>query len=161
MGENTLSAGFTVRVAQVATLDEIETARSLFKEYSAWLAIDLSFQNFDEELSRLPGDYTPPDGRLLLARIGRDVAGCVALRRLDGRACEMKRMWVRPQFRGRAIGRVLTESLIAEARNIGYSEIRLDSLPSLTSALRNFWDSKRLRRIVTTPILLRSSCGYR
>jgi len=161
VGENTLSAGFTVRVAQVATLDEIETARSLFKEYSAWLAIDLSFQNFDEELSRLPGDYTPPDGRLLLARIGRDVAGCVALRRLDGRACEMKRMWVRPQFRGRAIGRVLTESLIAEARNIGYSEIRLDSLPSLTSALRNFWDSKRLRRIVTTPILLRSSCGYR
>ena len=136
MGENTLSAGSTVRVAQVATLDEIETAGSLFKEYSAWLAIDLSFQNFDEELSRLPGDYTPPDGRLLLARIGRDVAGCVALRRLDGRACEMKRMWVRPQFRGRAIGRVLTESLIAEARNIGYSEIRLDSLPSLTSALR-------------------------
>jgi len=161
VGENTLSAGSTVRVAQVATLDEIETAGSLFKEYSAWLAIDLSFQNFDEELSRLPGDYTPPDGRLLLARIGRDVAGCVALRRLDGRACEMKRMWVRPQFRGRAIGRVLTESLIAEARNIGYSEIRLDSLPSLTSALRNFWDSKRLRRIVTTPILLRSSCGYR
>ncbi len=138
MGENTLSAGSTVRVAQVATLDEIETAGSLFKEYSAWLAIDLSFQNFDEELSRLPGDYTPPDGRLLLARIGRDVAGCVALRRLDGRACEMKRMWVRPQFRGRAIGRVLTESLIAEARNIGYSEIRLDSLPSLTSALRPY-----------------------
>jgi ribosomal protein S18 acetylase RimI-like enzyme len=134
-GEKSLSGALAVRILEAASPGEIEIARALFREYAAWLAIDLSFQNFDEEVSGLPGDYAAPDGRLLLARIERDVAGCVALRRLNGRACEMKRMWVRPRFRGCHAGRALAESIIAEARKIGYSEMFLDSLPSLTSAL--------------------------
>jgi GNAT superfamily N-acetyltransferase len=121
-----MSGGSTVRILHATAPEEIEIDRALFREYAAWLAIDLSFQNFDGEVAGLPGDYAPPDGRLHLARIERDVAGCVALRRLNGRACEMKRMWVRPQFRGYLIGRVLAESIIAEARNIGYSEMFLD-----------------------------------
>jgi N-acetylglutamate synthase-like GNAT family acetyltransferase len=99
------------------------------------LAIDLSFQNFEEEVCGSPGDYALPERRLLLAHVKRDIAGCVALRRLDGRACEMKRIWVCAQFRGCRVGRVLPDSVIAEARKIGYSEMFLDSLPSLTSAL--------------------------
>ena len=126
---------FAVRVIHAETPDQIGTARSLFREYADWLAIDLSFQNFDEELAKLPGQYAPPDGRLVLALHGIETAGCVALRRFNDYACEMKRMWVRPQFRGEHTGGVLAEYVIVEARNIGYSEMLLDSLPSLTSAL--------------------------
>lgn len=124
-----------VRIVQSSTTEEIAIARTLFKEYAAWLGIDLSFQNFDEELANLPGDYAPPDGRLLLAQCGTETAGCVVLRRFNDRTCEMKRMWVRPKFRGKQIGRVLAEYIIVEARSLGYSEMILDSLPSLTSAL--------------------------
>lgn len=126
---------FTVGISHAASPGEIEIARSLFREYAAWLAIDLSFQNFEEEVTGLPGDYAPPDGCLLLAYLEQDVAGCVALRPLQGQACEMKRMWVRPQFRGYHIGRALAESILGEARKIGYSEMFLDSLLSLTEAL--------------------------
>lgn len=122
-------------IVQALTTEEIAVARILFKEYATWLAIDLSFQNFDEELANLPGDYAPPDGRLLLAQCGTETAGCVALRRFQNRACEMKRMWVRPGFRGRGLGRLLAEKLIAEARTLGYSRMVLDSLPSLGSAI--------------------------
>ncbi len=135
MGKDALGGVLTVRIVQAATLDEIETARFLFREYAAWLAIDLSFQNFDAEVATLPGDYAPPDGRLLLSASGNETAGCVALRRFDERSCEMKRMWVRPKFRGRGLGRLLAEKVIAEARKIGYSRMVLDSLPSLGNAL--------------------------
>jgi carbonic anhydrase len=130
-----MSGKFTVRIIHAAAAHEIEITRSLFGEYAGWLAIDLSFQNFDEEVSGLPGDYASPNGLLLLALVEREVAGCVGLRRWEGRACEMKRMWVRPQFRGHRIGRALAEAVIAEARKIDYSEMFLDSLSSLTSAL--------------------------
>ncbi len=126
---------FAVRIIRAETPDEIRAAGLLFREYVAWLAIDLSFQNFEEEVSNLPGDYAPPDGRLLLALSGIETAGCVALRRFEDRTCEMKRMWVRPRFRGQHIGRLLAESIIAQARKIGYSEMVLDSLPWLASAL--------------------------
>jgi hypothetical protein len=97
-----LNRGLIMRIVQAATPEEIEIVRSLMKEYATWLAIDLSFQNFDEELANLPGDYAPPNGRLLLALIGNESAGCVALRRFNERSCDMKRMWVRPQFPRRA-----------------------------------------------------------
>ena len=122
-------------VVQALTPHEIAVARMLFKEYATWLAIDLSFQNFDKELVNLPGDYAPPDGRLSLARCGTETVGCVALRRFHDCACEMKRMWVRPRFRGCGVGRLLAEKLIAEARTLGYSQMVLDSLPSLESAI--------------------------
>ena len=118
-----------MRLIQALTSDEVEQARSLFREYSAWLQIDLCFQNFEKELANLPGEYVPPDGRLLLAYEGSQLAGCVALRRLDERACEMKRLFLREAFRGRGLGRQLIESIIREARNIGYQRLCLDTLP--------------------------------
>jgi putative acetyltransferase len=133
------------RIIQAATPNQIEVVRTLFREYAAFLANDrarpfaaddLSSQNFDEELTRLPGNYAPPDGRLLLAVDGGEPAGCVALHRFDDRACEMKRMWVRPGFRASGLGRHLAEKVIAEAQVIGYERMLLDTLPSLESALR-------------------------
>ncbi len=108
---------------------DIEQARALFKEYAAWLEIDLWFQNFDQELAGLPGDYAPPDGRLLLAQQNNQVAGCVALRKIGDGICEMKRLFVRPAFRGQGLGPLLIESVIREARAIGYTAMRLDTLP--------------------------------
>lgn len=123
------------RIVAATTVADIDTARLLFREYATWLGIDLSFQNFDEEVAGLPGKYAPPDGRLLLVLHGDEAAGCVALRRFDECSCEMKRMWVRPEFRGRHLGRMLGEAVISEARKIGYSLMLLDSLPSLSHAL--------------------------
>ena len=114
-----------------ATSDEhIEHARTLFKEYQTGLGISLCFQNFDHELKSLPGDYAPPDGRLLLATEDDDeVAGCIAMRKLDRGVCEMKRLFVRPAYRSTGLGRVLVSSIIDEARKLGYTHMRLDTLP--------------------------------
>ena len=116
-------------IAQADSPSEIETARELFREYSDWLQVDLCFQNFEKELPGLPGDYAPPEGRLWLAWINQDIAGCIALRSLGEGICEMKRLFVRPEFRGQGLGRLLAEKLIQEARNIGYQKMRLDTLP--------------------------------
>ena len=118
-----------MRFRQAESAPDIQQARELFEEYAAWLGINLCFQNFDKELVELPGDYAPPCGRLFLAVDGDEVIGCVALRKIDDRAGEMKRLYVRPQFRGRGLGRTLTEKLIAEAKQIGYAKLRLDTLP--------------------------------
>lgn len=108
---------------------EIAEARGLFKEYQSWLALDLCFQNFEKELRELPGAYQRPGGRLLLALYDEEVAGCVALRDLGAGVCEMKRLFVRPRFQGKGVGRALAEKIIEEARAAGYKSMRLDTLP--------------------------------
>lgn len=115
--------------------DEIDLVRSLFAEYASEITVDLSFQGFDEELATLPGAYTPPTGRLLLALDGDDAVGCVALRPLGDNLCEMKRLYVRSSARGTGLGRRLVAAIIEEARRIGYSRMRLDTLPSMAVAI--------------------------
>jgi ribosomal protein S18 acetylase RimI-like enzyme len=111
------------------TADLISTARELIMEYAAWLEFKLCFQGFDEEMRTLPGKYAPPSGRLLLALWDQRPAGVIALRALDEPGlCEMKRLYVRPEFRGHGIGRILAERVIADAAEIGYSRIRLDTI---------------------------------
>jgi putative acetyltransferase len=107
---------------------QIAQARELFLEYAQSLGFSLCFQNFDSELAGLPGDYAPPDGRLLLAEHESQLAGCVALHRLEDGICEMKRLYLRPQFRGKGIGRSLADCIIREARQIGYRRMRLDTV---------------------------------
>lgn len=107
---------------------QIAQARELYLEYADSLGFSLCFQSFDQELASLPGDYAPPDGRLLLAEYRGQLAGCVALHKLDPEVCEMKRLYLRPQLRGRGVGRALAEAVIAEARVIGYRRMRLDTV---------------------------------
>lgn len=123
-----------LKIRQAQSGEDLEALRALFEEYAASLGFDLSFQDFEEELMNLPGDYASPDGCLLLALREGGAAGCVALRRLSGGVCEVKRLYVRPQFRRLGIGRMLAEAIIAEARRIGYACMRLDTVPSMEAA---------------------------
>jgi len=115
-------------ISQAESAGQIAQTRELFLEYAQSLNFDLCFQSFDQELAELPGDYTPPDGRLLLAEYENQLAGCVALHKIDAEICEMKRLYLRPTFRGKRIGRILTETVIREARTIGYRRMRLDTV---------------------------------
>jgi putative acetyltransferase len=146
-----------VRIISAETDEAVKQASVLFREYAAALGVDLSFQNFDQELASLPGDYAAPDGRLFLALIDEapsaelgsssstsftsftsstspSVAGCIALRKIDAETCEMKRLYVRPEFRGHGAGRALAHAVIAAACEIGYRRMRLDTLPQMTEA---------------------------
>ena len=123
-------------IVQAQTPQHLAWAGQLFREYAASLGVSLDWQHFDEELAALPGDYAPPAGRLLLAFVeGEDEpAGCVALRQLGDGVCEMKRLYVRPRFRGHKVGQALAAAVIEEARRIGYERMRLDTLPSMVRA---------------------------
>jgi putative acetyltransferase len=129
-----------IDILQVTTPQQFSEIRQLFSEYFEWiradLHLDMSYQNVQAELAALPGYYAPPRGRLLLARTGDAAAACVALRPMkDEGACELKRMYVRPPYRGQGLGRTLGERIIAEAKQIGYRLMRLDTHESLTNAI--------------------------
>lgn len=119
----------TVNIVQAETASQIADARAIFREYETWIDLDLCFQGFEAELAALPGKYSMPDGRLLLAYEGDRLAGCIAMRKLEDGICEMKRLFVRDDVRGLGIGVSLIERLIADAREIGYSKMRLDTFP--------------------------------
>jgi ribosomal protein S18 acetylase RimI-like enzyme len=124
-----------VRIDQARGQGDVAEARALFREYGEALGVDLGFQGFEAELAGLPGDYAPPRGRLLLAREGSRILGCVALRPLGPDVCEMKRLYLRPEGRGTGLGRRLAGVVVEEARAIGYARIRLDTLPGMTEAI--------------------------
>lgn len=117
-----------VNLIRPSSKQDFAEIAELFREYSAWLAIDSCAANVTREMTELPGQYGPPSGSLLLARQRGQPAGCVALRKYDEHTCEMKRLHVRPTLRGRGIGRDLATALIHEARRLGYETMRLDSL---------------------------------
>jgi len=132
--------------AQVESPAQVEVARSLFREYEAWLKVDLCFQSFEAELSALPMPYVPPNGALLLATAEGEVAGCGAFRPLAEGVCELKRMFLRPAFRGKGSGRKLANSLIDLARAAGYRSMRLDSIDFMREAVM-LYQSLGFRRI--------------
>jgi putative acetyltransferase len=115
-------------ILQAESFEHIAQAKALFLEYAESLKFDLCFQNFEQELAGLPGEYAPPRGRLLIAYYNSEAVGCCALHELDGTICEMKRLYVKPMARGLRIGKLLSEKIIAEAKSIGYSKMRLDTI---------------------------------
>jgi ribosomal protein S18 acetylase RimI-like enzyme len=125
-----------LQIAQASTAGEIATVRALFREYQGLLGVDLCFQGFEAEVEGLPGSYAPPGGRLLLATSDGAPVGCAALHGLEPPRSEMKRLFVRPAARGLGVGRALVSRILDEARAIGYSEVVLDTLPSMTEARR-------------------------
>ena len=136
-----------IEILQTETDEQIEAARRLFREYEAWFGMNLCFQNFDEEVAALPGKYAAPEGRLWLAFADEILAGCIALRKLEEGICEMKRLFVKDEFRGQKIGISLIEKLIAEARSIGYEKIRLDTYPPKMAKAVSLYESYGFREI--------------
>ncbi|HEY6804186.1 MAG TPA: GNAT family N-acetyltransferase [Pyrinomonadaceae bacterium] len=130
-----------MQLIQATTTEEMDLVRTLFEEYAAGLGFSLCFQSFDQELAELPGRYAPPWGRLLLAYQDDAPAGCVGLRKLDEETCEMKRLFIRSEFRKHGLGKVLVQRLIDEARRIGYKRMRLDTVPGVMDpAIRLYED---------------------
>jgi putative acetyltransferase len=123
------------RIADGHLPQHLATVRELFREYAAWLQVDLCFQGFEAELAALPGRYAPPSGAILLAHVGSELAGCVASRALEADVCEMKRLWVREPFRRCGTGAQLVDALIERARAAGHERMRLDTLPRMQPAL--------------------------
>lgn len=137
-----------IEIIQAETSEQIETARKLFREYEAWFGLALCFQNFDEEVANLPDKYAVARrGRLFLAFADGKLAGCIALRKLEDGICEMKRLFVKDEFRGQKIGIALIEKLIAEARKIGYEKIRLDTFPPKMGKAVSLYESYGFREI--------------
>jgi GNAT superfamily N-acetyltransferase len=121
-------------IVQVQSSRHLMAVRSLFEAYAASLDFDLDFQNFKDELKNLPGEYAPPKGCILMAFVGKDSAGCVALRQISNEICEMKRLYIKPLYRKKGIGRCLAETVIQNACGIGYKRMRLDTVPAMKAA---------------------------
>jgi GNAT superfamily N-acetyltransferase len=136
-----------MEIIEAASAEHIGIARDLFEEYQSWFGLPLCFQNFDDELTGLPGDYAPPEGRLFLAFEGGSPAGCAALRNLGDGACEMKRLYVRDDFRGHGVGIALIERLLAVARAAGYTRVRLDTYPPRMAKAVSLYESLGFREI--------------
>ena len=130
----------SVRRVEATTADGYAIARTLIEEYAASLGVDLGFQGLVEELAAFPGDYRPPAGAVLLAFEGEEAAGVVAVRRFASGVCEMKRLYVRPAFRGRGVGRALAAASVRRAVELGYRRMRLDTLPAMTAAIALYLD---------------------
>lgn len=122
------------QISEARFPDDLAVVREIFREYADSLDIDLAFQNFENELAALPGKYSMPDGRVLLARVQGRVVGCVAMRPMGKGVCEMKRLFVHPHGRGQGLGRRLAEAICAAAKAAGYRRIRLDTLPTMSPA---------------------------
>lgn len=127
--------------------EDLDGVRSLFVEYAGSLGFSLAYQNFDAELAALPGQFAPPTGAMLLARAGAVATGVIALRRLEADVCEMKRLYVRPRYRGQrtaeglSLGRALATGIVAEARRLGYRRMRLDTVPAIMAAAMKLYMS--------------------
>ncbi len=134
----------SVELITPSSPQELDATRDIFREYARDLGVDLCFQQFDQELASLPGDYAAPRGALLLAKVDGQIAGCCALRPLDNadypNACEMKRLYVRKDFRAMGLGRELAEAALAAARQAGYSCVLLDTLDDMEAARALYHD---------------------
>lgn len=125
----------SVQIVEAHERAFLETIRELFREYEAAIKVDLCFQGFERELAELPGAYAPPKGRLLMALVDGSAAGCIGVREIESGVCEMKRLYVRPAFRGMNLGRSLVEAAIEGAREAGYIKMRLDTMPFMREAI--------------------------
>lgn len=143
-----------MELIQAVTKEQINIAKDLFLEYAKSLDFELCFQDFDKELTELPGEYSPPDGRLFLVKLDDKFAGCIALRKLEQGICEMKRLYVRPEFRGLSIGKKLAYKLVEEAKAIGYKKMRLDTVPSMQTAQKLYYAMgfKEIQPYRTNPV---------
>jgi ribosomal protein S18 acetylase RimI-like enzyme len=134
-------------ILHVETGPLLDDVRALFVEYAQSLNFDLCFQSFERELKDLPGDYRSPEGRLILGRVGGRPAGCVALRMLEPKICELKRLYVRPEFRGHCLGKQLTDHVLEEARRAGYSAVRLDTVAGMMDRAIELYRSMGFKEI--------------
>jgi carbonic anhydrase len=136
-----------IEIVEAIDPEDISEIRRLFRAYADWLNVDLCFQGFDDELASLPGKYASPHGRLLLAKVGGEVAGCVAVRPLEGDICEMKRLWVEPGFLGLGLGRKLAEAIVEAGRDLGYKAMRLDTMPKRLKAAGHIYERLGFKEI--------------
>jgi len=143
-----------IKIVEANTKEFVESAKELIREYAQSLEFDLGFQDFDKEMENFPGQYTLPQGCLYVALDENQPIGCVALRDLGQGICEMKRLYVKPSFRGQKIGKLLAEVVIKAARDMGYDYMRLDTIPSMKQAnmLYNTLGFKRIMPYRFNPI---------
>jgi ribosomal protein S18 acetylase RimI-like enzyme len=136
-----------IRFTHVQSGPALEDIRTLFLEYARGLNFNLCFQNFDRELEELPGAYGLPHGRLILCEVDGKPAGCIAVKPLGAGVCELKRLFVRPEFRRRKLGLKLTQQIIEEARSIGYTVMRLDTIRGTMDNAIALYESVGFREI--------------
>ena len=143
-----------VYIAEALESGHIRAAAQLFREYQSFLGVDLCFQGFEEELANLPGKYAEPEGAILLAKYKGDFIGCVAVRPINKIVCEMKRLYVKPEFQGLKAGRLLAEKIINKAKVLGYQKMQLDTLERLQAALKLYQSLgfKRIRPYYDNPL---------